>query len=80
MIELRPGDPRYPALLGAIPSAPALFVRGELLEDDALAVAIVGSRRATPYGQAVARWLAGHSGTRQDDSVRRARAEVHGGT
>jgi DNA processing protein len=58
MIELRPGDPRYPALLGAIPSAPALFVRGELLEDDALAVAIVGSRRATPYGIAAAEQLA----------------------
>src|SRR5436853_446055 len=58
MIELRPGDPRYPALLGAIPSAPALFVRGELHTDDALAVAIVGSRRATPYGIAAAEQLA----------------------
>ena len=58
MIELRPGDPRYPALLGAIPSAPALFVRGELHTDDALAVAIVGSRRATPYGIAAAERLA----------------------
>src|SRR5438094_9394212 len=58
MIELRPGDPRYPALLAAIPSAPALFVRGELHTDDALAVAIVGSRRATPYGIAAAERLA----------------------
>ncbi len=58
MIELRPGDPRYPALLGAIPSAPTLFVRGELHADDALAVAIVGSRRATPYGIAAAEQLA----------------------
>src|SRR2546427_11454355 len=58
MNELRPGDPRYPALLGAIPSAPALFVRGELHTDDALAVAIVGSRRATPYGIAAAERLA----------------------
>src|SRR5437899_479186 len=54
MIELRPGDPRYPALLGAIPAPPALFVRGALSDDDALALAIVGSRRPTPYGLAVA--------------------------
>ncbi len=58
MIELRPGDPRYPALLGAMPSAPALFVRGELHPDDALAVAIVGSRRSTPYGIAATERLA----------------------
>jgi DNA processing protein len=58
MIELRPGDPRYPALLGAIPSAPALFVRGELHPDDALAVAIVGSRQSTPYGIAATEQLA----------------------
>jgi len=58
MIELRPGNPHYPALLGAISSAPALFVRGELHADDALAVAIVGSRRATPYGIAAAEQLA----------------------
>jgi len=58
MIELRPGDLGYPALLGAIPSAPALFVRGALHPDDALAIAIVGSRRPTPYGIAAAERLA----------------------
>src|SRR3989442_7573852 len=58
MIELRPGDPRYPALLGSIPARPALFVRGALSDDDALALAIVGSRRPTPYGLAVAERLA----------------------
>ena len=58
MIELRPGDSRYPALLGAIPAPPPLFVRGALLDDDALAIAIVGSRRPTPYGLAVAERLA----------------------
>src|SRR3989442_13610676 len=57
MIELRPGDPRYPVLLGAIPAPPALFVRGALSDDDALALAIVGSRRPTPYGLAVAERL-----------------------
>lgn len=58
MIELRPGDPRYPALLGAMPAPPRLFVRGALDADDALALAIVGSRRPTPYGLAIAERLA----------------------
>src|SRR5262247_2338359 len=58
MIELRPGAVGYPALLGAVSSAPALFVRGELRDEDALAVAIVGSRRATPYGIAATERLA----------------------
>jgi DNA processing protein len=50
-------DPAYPARLRVIPDPPvALFVRG-MLDDDA-AVAIVGSRRATPYGRAVAGRLA----------------------
>src|SRR3989442_4703934 len=64
MIELRPGDPRYPALLGSIPARPALFVRGALSDDDALALAIVGSRRPTPYGLAVAEQLAFELATR----------------
>jgi DNA processing protein len=55
---LRPGDERYPALLGAIPSPPRLDVRGSLQPADALAVAIVGSRRPTPYGVEVAEALA----------------------
>jgi len=41
-----------------MPSPPPLFVRGALSDDDALAVAIVGSRRPTPYGVAVAEQLA----------------------
>jgi len=58
MVELRPGDPGYPTLLRAMPSAPALFVRGELRPEDALAIAIVGSRRCTPYGIAATEQLA----------------------
>ena len=42
-------DAEYPALLLALPTAPStLHVRGSLVEGDALAVAVVGSRRATP--------------------------------
>ncbi|MGH7355249.1 MAG: DNA-processing protein DprA [Candidatus Rokuibacteriota bacterium] len=55
---LRPEDPGYPPLLAAIASPPALWVRGALEPGDALAVAIVGSRRPTPYGLRVAEGLA----------------------
>jgi DNA processing protein len=55
---LVPGDPQYPALLAATPSPPDLWVRGTLVPDDALAIAIVGTRRATAYGAAVAERLA----------------------
>ena len=57
-IVLRPGDERYPALLGAVPSPPRLQIRGSIEPSDALAVAIVGSRRPTPYGVEVAEALA----------------------
>lgn len=55
---LGPRDARYPALLAAIPVPPDLWVRGTLVPDDALAIAIVGTRRASPYGIAVAERLA----------------------
>jgi len=52
-------DAGYPSRLSEVPDAPAtLHVRGRLLDRDALAVAIVGSRRATPYGLEVAETLA----------------------
>ena len=52
-------DAGYPARLAEVPDAPAtLHVRGALVDADALAVAIVGSRRATPYGLEVAETLA----------------------
>jgi DNA processing protein len=59
------GDTAYPANLREIEAPPGrLYVRGALAEDDALAVAIVGSRAATPYGVAVAERLAGDLATR----------------
>ncbi|MEX0887156.1 MAG: DNA-processing protein DprA [Phycisphaeraceae bacterium] len=46
------GETGYPRLLEHIPDAPPLlWVRGELREDDALALAMVGSRRCTLYGR-----------------------------
>lgn len=52
-------SPAYPALLEQIHDPPALlYVRGTLEPADARAIAIVGSRRATAYGQRVAEKLA----------------------
>src|SRR5207302_7389 len=53
-------DAAYPARLRAIFDPPSpLYVRGELRPADESAVAIVGARRATEYGKAVAEHLAG---------------------
>lgn len=53
-------DEAYPARLRQIADPPpVLYVRGELAAADEYAIAIVGSRRATPYGREVAREIAG---------------------
>src|SRR5258706_1111684 len=52
-------DARYPARLRAIADPPPLlYVKGEMVERDDKAVAIVGSRSASDYGRRVARDLA----------------------
>ncbi len=49
----------YPAVLKQIYDPPVLlYVRGSLLESDKLAVAIVGSRRASVYGRSIAEKVA----------------------
>ncbi len=46
------GDESYPALLNQIAAPPhVLYYRGELLETDRVAVAIVGTRRIIAYGR-----------------------------
>ncbi len=53
-------DPRFPARLKQIPyPPPVLFCRGELLPQDELAVAMIGTRGASYYGLKSARRLAG---------------------
>ena len=53
------GDPEYPSALRSIELPPPfLLVRGTLIRADGLSVAVVGSRRATPYGLRVAQRLA----------------------
>ena len=45
------GAKNYPGMLADLCDAPpVLFSRGEILQEDELAVAIVGTRHATPYG------------------------------
>lgn len=59
------GDAEYPAALKtmALPP-PFLLVRGTVRREDALGVALVGSRRASAYGLRTAETLAGELGSR----------------
>jgi DNA processing protein len=53
-------DAAYPRVLREIHDPPGvLFVRGEIRPNDALAVGIVGTRHATPYGLRMTERLAG---------------------
>lgn len=53
-------EPAYPELLrGIFDPPPGLYVLGKMLPADGMAVAVVGSRRPTPYGLAVAEKIAG---------------------
>lgn len=53
------GDPSYPEMLKNIfDPPPGIFMQGRFDNADLLSVAIVGSRKATPYGLAVAERLA----------------------
>jgi len=52
-------DEAYPQRLKEIDQPPpVLYVRGEYLPDDVFAVAIVGTRRVTPYGRQITEQLA----------------------
>jgi DNA processing protein len=54
------GADGYPRALSDLADPPpVIYRRGELLGCDAQAVAVIGSRRATPYGLRIARTLAG---------------------
>jgi DNA processing protein len=51
-------SPGYPRLLREISDPPpVLYVKGTITEEDAWAVAVVGTRRASPYGREVTRRL-----------------------
>jgi DNA processing protein len=54
------GTPDYPVALASVEDTPhLLYCRGEVRLADANAVAIVGSRRCTPYGRRMAERIAG---------------------
>ncbi|MBZ0158964.1 MAG: DNA-processing protein DprA [bacterium] len=54
------GDEGYPELLAAIYSPPPiLYLRGAMKPEDRMAIAIVGSRQASPYGDAMAEQISG---------------------
>ena len=54
-------DETYPARLKEIDQPPpVLYLRGSLAQEDAWAVAVVGTRRITPYGRQVAEELAAY--------------------
>ncbi len=53
-------DEHYPKLLREVPQSPALlYIKGELLPQDEMAVAVVGTRKCSPYGRQVAQDLVG---------------------
>lgn len=55
---LAAGEPGYPRPLGDIPDPPSLiYIQGTYEPRDELAIAIVGSRKCTPYGLRVAERL-----------------------
>lgn len=57
---IRFGDEGYPELLAAIHSPPPiLYLRGTIEPEDRVAVAIVGSRQASPYGSTMAEQISG---------------------
>ncbi|KAA0264951.1 MAG: DNA-processing protein DprA, partial [Chloroflexi bacterium] len=54
-------DDEYPARLKEIDQPPpVLYIRGEYLMDDLYAVAIVGTRKVTPYGRQVTEEIASY--------------------
>ena len=75
-------DPDYPALLKEIDqSPPVIYIRGSLTPADEFAVAMVGTRRVTAYGQQVTRdtstYLAGHGLTIVSGMARGVDALAH---
>lgn len=78
------GQERYPPALASIPDPPPfLYVKGEILPEDKVAVAIVGSRAASQYGlkttHRIARDLARNGITIVSGMARGIDSEAHRG-
>ncbi len=77
-------DPGYPKSLAAIANPPPiLYIKGELLTEDHQAVAIVGSRKASPYGiraaESMAQELSVHGFTIVSGMARGVDSAAHSG-
>jgi DNA processing protein len=60
------GDPEYPSRLREIADPPpVLYVRGQMSPRDDLSLAVVGTRRPTPYGRQVAEEMSYQLASRQ---------------
>lgn len=58
-MELRLGQPLYPSMVAELPDPPkTIYVRGDPTALNASCISIIGSRKATPYGLAVAEMAA----------------------
>jgi DNA processing protein len=54
------GSPSYPKVLNEIPDAPVvLYIKGTYQQDDRFGIAVVGSRKYSPYGEAVTQKISG---------------------
>ncbi len=84
IIVLTLKDPGYPKSLAAIANPPPiLYMKGELLPEDQQAVAIVGSRKASPYGirtaESIAQELSVHGFTIVSGLARGVDSAAHSG-
>jgi DNA processing protein len=58
------GSPAYPEVLKEIPDAPVIiYIKGACQPDDRFGIAVVGSRKYSPYGEAVAHKISGELAT-----------------
>jgi DNA processing protein len=54
------GDPAYPELLKEVPDAPVvIYIKGTYQPDDRFGIAVVGSRKYSPYGESVTQKISG---------------------
>lgn len=64
VIRITPGDPRYPARLAAIPGPPGiLYARGNISLLDSFCIGVVGTRKASEYGNQACGDIAGDLAT-----------------
>ena len=72
--------PEYPSQLAETPAAPSvIYVKGELFSADEKAIAIVGSRDATPYGMEMTRRILRSCESGCNRSIKACKRDRHRG-